>query len=113
MANQLWALIGSKIAGWIVAGVLALMFGWIFKLWWPQYKDMKRRLAALEEDKRRLEALREEFRGGMVIYGGVHIGRDPPSKGQVPIESMTQDEYDALPVKDENTLYLISEPNEV
>ena len=44
----------------------------------------------------------------MVIYGGVHIGRDPPSKGQVTIEHMTQDEYDALPVKDENTLYLTS-----
>ena len=113
MADQLLGLIGSEIVGWIVAGVLGLMFGGLLKWWWPQYKDMKRRLAALEKDKLRLEALEEAFRGGMVIYGGVHIGRDPPSKGHVVIERMTQAEYDALPVKDKNTLYLISEPNEV
>ena len=108
MAKQLLGLVGSFIVGWIVAGVRGLMFGGLLK-WWrgTQYKDMKRRLAALEEDKRRLEALKEGFRGGMVIYGGVHISRDPPSTGQVVIESMTQAEYDALPVKDENTLYVI------
>ena len=44
-----------------------------------------------------------------VIYGGVHIGREP-SRGQVTdIQAMTQAEYDAIPVKDEKTLYLIND----
>ena len=72
MANQLLGLIGSEIVGWIVAGVLALVFGGSLKLWWPRYKNMKGRIETLEA------------RGATtVIHNHVPVTGDPPALGDI------------------------------
>ena len=98
----MWAWIGNWIAEsgvrWILAGLAVLASGGFFG--W-RYKEMKRRVAALE-------TAASEHRSTTVIHGNVNIVNDPPDIGDVnKIITMTQAEYDALPAKNEKTLYLI------
>ena len=69
-------------------------FGW-------RYREMKRRLAALETAV-------SQARGTTVIHNHTQIVSDPPDLGDVnEIRTMTQAEYDRLPAKKEKTMYLI------
>ena len=62
-------------------------------------KDMKRRVETLEARE-----------ATTVIHNHVPVTGDPPALGDVnKIKVMTQAEYDALPVKNEKTLYLVRE----
>ena len=101
--DQVWAWIGNEIAEfgvrWILVGLAMLAFGGFIG---RRYTEMKRRVAALETTV-------SEDRGTTVIHGNVHIVSDPPDIGDVnKIITMTQAEYDALPAKEEKTLYLIA-----
>ena len=98
----MWARIGNEIVEfgvrWILAGLVMLAPCGFIGL---RYTEMKRRVAALETAV-------SENRGTTVIYGNVNIVNNPPDIGDVnKIITMTQAEYDALPAKNEKTLYLL------
>ena len=95
---QVWEWLGTEIAAfgvrWLMVLVAMVGFGGFLG---RRYKEMKRRIETLEA------------RGATtVIHNHVPVTRDPPALGDVnEIKTMTQAEYDALPVKKEKTLYFI------
>ena len=100
--DQIWAWLGNAIAAsgvrWVV-GTAALGVSGFLGL---RYREMKRRVAALETEASRARIT-------TVIHNHAPIINDPPDRGDVDeIRVMPQSEYDALPVKRERTMYLIS-----
>ena len=89
---------GVRWVGWTIVtlvGLLALR-GFVGR----RYRQVQRRLKALEA--RSISVIHK--------HKHKHIGSDRLDLGDVNgIRTMTQSEYDALPVKDEKTLYLITD----
>ena len=91
--DQLWSWMGI-VSGW---------FG---------HKEKKRRVSQLQVDS---SGSQSEVKGSANITGGFYKNspvtinyNPPPDRGDVnTTKVMTQSEYDALPSKDEQTLYLI------
>lgn len=119
--EQIWEWIGTEIAKfglrWIVVAVLGLLFYGFFG---RRYKRMKARLKALEA---KVSEVPRSITVGNVYFNNTNIlgGQivtmpsqrppdDHPTIGGYEIQIMTQPEYDAIPIKDEKTLYMIRAP---
>lgn len=104
--DQLWTWIGNEIAAfglrWGVVAILVLVSGGFLGV---RYRKMNRRM-------KKLEMKVSEIQSTTVIHNNVNVANNPPDMGDVnEIRTMTQAEYDALPIKKEKTLYFITAEN--
>ena len=83
---------------WVAIGILSLIAVVAFHGFFGQrYRELKVDVEALKKDS-----------GTTVIHNNVTVSSGPLDRGNVDeIRALTQAEYDALPVKNEKTLYVI------
>ena len=103
-AQVVWVWLFNEIVGFGVRWVGIVVLGVL--LIGPRYRRMNRDLAALKKEIRAMGGR------GPTVHTAIHnhapVVSDPPSLGDIDeIRSMSQSEYDALPVKKEKTMYLI------
>ena len=102
----------TQILSVVFGIVCGLVIGWLFHK--RQFREVKKRLDALETNKSDgIERGHQEINIGPQFYfsGEPASGEDRPviSKSIRRIETLTQEEMDALPVKEKGTLYITGE----